>query len=99
MMGVLTARLPLLHHLAGSTGALRHSNPPVTSEDQEGGGGQVVSQEVSLLGSKCGKAEVQHEKVFSFRSCINIRSVAMLNSDASGASKTVTQQQKEPCAG
>lgn len=73
-MGVLTGRLPLLLHSAGSTGALRHPNPPVTSEDREDGGsggvggGQVVSQEVSLLGSKCGKAE----KIFSFRSWINI---------------------------
>lgn len=37
-MGVLTGRLPLLLLSAGSTGALRHSNPPVTSEDREDGG-------------------------------------------------------------
>lgn len=37
-MGVLTGRLPLLLHSAGSTGALRHPNPPVTSEDREDGG-------------------------------------------------------------
>lgn len=52
--GFLTARLPLLHRSAGSTGALTHPIPPVTSEDQEDGG-QVVSEEVRLLGSESGK--------------------------------------------
>lgn len=52
-VGVLTARLPLLHRSAGSTGALPHPIPPVTPEDEEdgGGGGQVVSEEGRLPGS------------------------------------------------
>lgn len=34
-VGVLTARLPLLHRSAGSTGALPHPIPPVTPADEE----------------------------------------------------------------
>lgn len=54
-VGVLTARLPLLHRSAGSTGALPHPIPPVTPADEEneedGGCGQVVSEEGRLSGS------------------------------------------------
>lgn len=69
-MGVLTARLPLLLHRSVTTS---ESPRDIRGSGRRGRGGGV-SQEVSLLGSKSGKAEVQQEKVSSFRSWIHIRS-------------------------
>lgn len=71
-VGVLTARLPLLHRSAGSTGALPHPIPPVTPEDEEneedeedeedGGGGEAIrwSQRKAISWDQTLLSEVLH---------------------------------------
>lgn len=60
--GFLTARLPLLRHSAGSTGALPHQIPPVTSEDEEDeeDGGVRWSQRKAVSRDQKLRSEVLH---------------------------------------